>query len=304
MEQVFALEEAWERHLRADGARSRTPRTYVYSSGLMQIGPRCNPPFEVIEGQRPFRIQANGLDLIHGKIDGRLQFDRNTRPIFEVKSGEMASRINDLEGMERSPWTRHWPDQLGSYLFSENEENGLFILDRPGMPRFLPLSLEHARPRVEQFLLDAREAVLAATGKAELPAFTQHLAECRRCPHALKSCTPPVLSAGPGLKVIEDLDLVALAEVREQCRDAAKEYDHADGILKKALRGIEHGVMGPFEITGKWGRQTKLEMPEDVKKQYQVVDEHGRFSLSIERAFEDRPPIDATPAQESASQAA
>jgi hypothetical protein len=254
---------------------------------LMQIGPRCSPSFEVIEGQGPVRIKdEDGLDLIHGKLDCRLDFGSGGRPPAEAKSGQMAARISSIEDMDRSPWTRSWPDQLLSYLYATNEPWGFFILERPGMPLFLPVRLEDHMDRVESFLVDARSAVLAAKGEAELPAFTDHLSDCRRCPHLNKSCTPPVLSAGPGLKVIEDLDLIALAETREENEEGYRAYGHADKGLKEALRGVEHGVLGPFEVSGKWGKSTRLEMPEELKKKYQVVDPEGKFTLKIERAFE------------------
>lgn len=268
---------------------------------LLQIGPRCSPPFEVIEGQSHFALKdEDGLDLVHGKIDCRLDFGNGIRPIAEAKSGQMAARIESIEDMDRSPWTRSWPDQLLSYLMAKNEPWGFFILDRPGLPLFLPVVLADHLDRVKAFMAESRAAVLAASGKTDLPSFTDHLSDCRRCPHLNKSCTPPALSAGPGLKVIEDGDLIALAEDREQNEEGYRAYTYADKVLKEALRGIEHGVMGPFEVSGKWGKSTRLEIPEDVKKTYQVVDPQGRFTLKIERVFEE--PVATAPTETSPEQ--
>ena len=257
---------------------------------LIQIGPRCSEPFEVIEGQSHFRIEdKDGLDLIHGKIDCRLDFGNGIRPIAEAKSGQMAARISSIEDMDRSPWTRAWPDQLLSYLEAKDEPWGFFILERPGVPLFLPVVREEHRERIDSFKADARLAVLASKGEGPLPPFAEKKSDCRACPHLNKSCTPPTLSAGPGLTVIEDLDLVALAEIREQNEEAYRAYSWADGELKDALRGVEHGVMGPFEISGKWGKNTKYVFPrEDVKKSFQVSDPKGKFTLEIRRVFDEK----------------
>lgn len=252
---------------------------------LMQIGPRCAPPFEVVEGQRPFQIRdRDGVDLIHGKIDGRLQFDKTTRPVFEVKWGESFRHVETLEDLDRSPWTRHALDQLLSYLLAESEPWGFFILGRPGVPLFLRVELEEHLDRAERFLVDARRAVDAATGGA-LPEYTTSPAECRRCPHLGKACAPP-LDFGEGVKVIDDPELIELAERREATAEAAQEYAKADKRLKESLRGVESGLLGPFGISGKWRPGTKYDVPKDVKEQFKRVEEHGSFIVEIERVLE------------------
>jgi len=42
---------------------------------LMQVGPRCDPPFRVAEGQRRIEVRDDdGTLLVTGKLDGRLSF--------------------------------------------------------------------------------------------------------------------------------------------------------------------------------------------------------------------------------------
>lgn len=262
---------------------------------LMQIGPRCSPPFEVVEGQRPFRIRdRDGVDLIHGKIDGRLQFDKATRPVFEVKWGESFRHVEALEDLDRSPWTRHALDQLLSYLLAESEPWGFFILGRPGVPLFLRVDLEEHLERAERFLVDARRAVDAAAG-GTLPDFSSNPGDCRRCPHFGKACAPP-LDFGPGARVIDDPHLVELAEIREGTAEHRAAYERADKELKAALRGVEMGLLGPFEVIGRWKPGTKYDVPKAVKDQYRRVEEHGSFTLEIERVPE-RTPIAANAVQ-------
>jgi hypothetical protein len=263
--------------------RRGTEREAAIVARLMQVGPRCATPFEVIEGQKRFEIRdRDGTLLIAGKVDGRLKFATKDRPVFEVKSGETFQRATCLEDLDYSPWTRHALDQLLSYLLSQGEPWGFFIIDRPAVPLFLRVNLEEHLTRAEAFLRDARTAIDARFGRVGMPAFTQDRAECRRCDHFRKSCTPPA-DYGPGVQVITDERLITLAEIRDRNRAAAKEYEHADKELKGALRGVEEGLLGDFLIRGRWQKKTKVELPEDVKQKYSTVDPKGSFVLNIDR---------------------
>lgn len=250
---------------------------------LHQIGPRANPPFKVIDGQRRFEIKdRDGVLLIVGKVDCRLDFGGGVKPFVEVKSGESVRNVETFEDFERSPWTRHMPDQLLSYLYAENEPLGIFILDRPGFPMFIPVRLEEHLQRVERTLQRARRVVDVVHEDAPLPPFIQDAGACRRCHHFGKSCTPG-LDFGAGATVISDEALIADAETRERTRAAHLDYEGADKRLKSALRGVELGVMGDFQVTGSWGRLSRLDLPAELKKAYTVTDERGTFRLKIER---------------------
>jgi hypothetical protein len=263
--------------------RRGTEREASIVARLMQIGPRCSPPFEVIEGQKRFEIaDRDGLVLISGKVDGRLRFSSKERPVFEVKSGETFKRATCLEDLDYSPWTRHALDQLLSYLLSQGEPWGFFIIDRPGVPLFLRVNLEDHLGRAEGFLRDARTAVDARFGRVGMPAFTQDRADCRRCDHFKKSCTRPS-DFGSGVQVITDAHLITLAEIREKNRAAAKEYEHADKELKGALRGVEEGLVGDFLVRGRWQKKTRVEIPDDIKAKYSTVDPKGSFVINIDR---------------------
>lgn len=263
-------------------------REHAIIARLHQIGPRCMPPFSVVEGQSHFEIKdpKDGVLLIRGRLDARLQFDRFTKPVCEVKSGQTFQNVERLEDLDRSPWTKHALDQLLAYLMAWKEPNGIFIIDRPRLPVFLPVYLEEHRERAESFLRDARVAGDAARG-GELPPFIQNAAECRRCPHFGKTCSPPALDYGAGMKVISDPELEEAARIREANRDAAKAYDKADAALKEALRGVESALLGPFAVSGKWQRLTKYDVPKEVKEKYRTVDEKGKFLLQIDRAIEE-----------------
>jgi hypothetical protein len=251
---------------------------------LMQIGPRCSPPFDVIEGQRRFEIQdRDGRVIIVGKIDGRLKFQGMQRhPIFEVKSGQTFANVETAEDLERSPWTRRGADQLLAYAYSENEEEAILVVDRPKMPRFLVLRLEDHLQRVERFLQNARRAVNSALDGESLPDFTTDLSLCKRCEHFGRSCAPPV-DFGGGLVVLTDEESVRHAEAIAKNEEAATEYEKAEKFLKEKLRGVPQAVVGPLVYRGKPGGMTTYDIPKEVKEQYKKFDPAGKWIGSFER---------------------
>lgn len=250
---------------------------------LMQIGPRCSPPFEVIEGQSRFQIpDRDGTIVIVGKIDGQLSFKgTKRRPIFEVKSGESFRYVETVEDLDNSPWTRRGADQLLSYAFATGEPEVLLVIDRPGLPGFLVLELEKHLERVERFLQAARWAVDARFKRRELPPFTETPTLCRRCDHFGKSCAPPV-DYGQGLKIITDERLIRAAEVFAKDHVTAKECDRAEKVLKEALKGTPEALVGPLVYRGKPGKSTTFEIPDEIKEQYKKVDLEGRWIASLE----------------------
>jgi hypothetical protein len=264
---------------------------------LFQIGPRATPPFHVVEGQRPFRVRdRDGLLLISGRIDGRLAFGHQYRPIFEVTGGDSYRAVKALPDLDRSPWTSHKLDQLLCYMLAEAEPHGLLVIERTGnIPLFLPVALEEHLERAEGFLRDARAAVLAAKAEAPLPPWTQDAAECRRCPHLGASCTPPSLSYGPGARVIDDERLVRLAEECEELRPAAKRHDKAWDELRGALRGTELAIIGPYVAHGKWKSRTEYRVPAEVKASYKTVIPEGSFEVELERVVQR--PTESAPAE-------
>lgn len=249
---------------------------------LMKLGKYSDPSFDVIEGQRRFEIHdRDGTRLMSGKIDGRLKFEDGATPIFEVKSGMSVQNIQALEDFERSPWTRHQPDQLLAYLLEQEEPFGFFVLDRPGVPNLVLVELEKHLQRAESFLQDSRTAIEARFGRAELPPMTEDASNCKRCPHFGRRCAPEI-DHGEGLKIITDPGLIEDMHTRALNEAAAREFDSADKRLKAALRGTELALVGDFVAKGKWSSLTKYDIPEDVKAEHKIVDPKGRWLMSFE----------------------
>lgn len=255
---------------------------------LHAIAPFCDPPFQIVEEQHRFEVRdRDGELLVSGKMDARLKFADGAKPPCEIKSGRSYESCETVEDLARGIWSAGALDQLLSYLFADDKQPeprwGLILIRRQSdFPVFIRVNLEEHLDRVEGFLRRARLAVDARHQRAELPPFLQDAGECRRCPHLGKSCTPP-MDFGPGAQIITDPDLLSAAEVRERNRMARDEYELADKKLKGSLRGVNLGILGPYQVTGEWGPMTKYDIPEDVKAPFKRVDPKGRFTLQIER---------------------
>lgn len=258
---------------------------------MHDAGPFCRPPFTVAEQQHRFEVKdRDGIVLITGKMDGRLKFKDGASPPFEIKSGRTYEGCDTIEDFDRSPWAWSAVDQLLAYLYADRPENypnrepwGFILVRRQSaFPHLVRVSLLEHLARVEAFMKQAREAVDARSGRAGLPAFIDNPAECRRCAHFKKSCTPP-LDYGLGVRFIHEPALITAAEARERTRAARDEYEKADAYLKKELRGVDMAILGDYQVSGKWAPMTKYDLPDEVKKQYARLEEKGKFTLTIER---------------------
>lgn len=258
---------------------------------LHKIGPFCNPSFTVAEQQHRFETKdRDGVVLVTGKMDGRLKFKDGASPPFEIKSGRTYEGCEVLEDFDRNPWAWTAVDQLLAYLYADNPKNYpngepwgfIFIRRLSRFPHPVRVNLLDHLPRVEAFMQEARRAVDARHGRADLPPFIDNAAECRRCPHFGKSCTPP-LDFGPGIQIVTEPEAITAAETRERTRAARDEYEAADKYLKERFRGVEAGIVGNFQLRGKWAPMTTYDVPKAIKEQYRVVKEQGKFTLTIER---------------------
>ena len=222
---------------------------------LTRAARRSTIPFKVVENQVRLEIHdRDGVLLGVGRIDARIRFENGVDLVGDVKSSKFADQITHWRDMDRSRWTRHWPDQVLLYAFEKNLAHGAVILDHPGVPKFVPVPLLPNLDRVERDMQKMRAAVDYRFGRGPLPPATEDRSECDRCPHALKSCTAPLENMA-GARVFDDERLVALALAHERTAAAALEHDDAHDELSAALRGVENGILGPFRVTGRWSRR-------------------------------------------------
>jgi len=247
---------------------------------LTRIGRDAEPAFQVISQQERFTLRDHKSRVaIVGKVDARLQVNDMRAPI-EVKAWSpfLVDRIETFEDLFANPWTRSGGHQILAYLLASSEPYGFLLLDRSGLPKLLPVELEPNLDRIEAFLTKA-ERVLDHVAAGTLPDYLDDPAECRRCAWYGHTCNPPLSAVGA--TVLTDPELEAQLERREAIKFVGKEYMDLDRAVKDRLRGVEHGIIGKFEIAGTWGKSSRLDLPAPLKKQYTVSDPHGRFTLDI-----------------------
>lgn len=250
---------------------------------LMELGEISTPRFEVQGLQESFVIKdRDGRALMSGKVDGRLKIQgMKYRPVYEVKSGQTFAKIETIEQMDAGVWTEHAADQLLSYLYDRGEPWGLFILDRPGLPFLLPVSLEDNLQRMEDTLQGVRWASRAAEGLEAPPPFTERRELCKRCPHFGRSCAPP-LDFGEGLKIITDPDLIQAAADVVALEEAAGSHARAKKKLADSLRGVPLAMLGDVQATGKWQGENRAKVPEEVAAKYKVYNPQAKFVIRYE----------------------
>jgi hypothetical protein len=250
---------------------------------LARIGRDTEPPFTVIGQQERFTLKDHkGRAAIVGKVDARLALGGGLAPPLEVKAWSpfIVDRIETFADLFENPWTLSGAHQLLAYLYGAAEPFGFLLLDRSGLPLLLPVELDAHLDRMEAFLMKA-ERVLDHVAAGTLPDYLDDPPECRRCAWFGHTCNPPLSAVGA--TVLTDPELEAQLERHEAIKAVGKEYLDLDRSIKDRLRGVESGIAGKFQISGKWGKQSRIEVPAALKKQYTVTDPHGRFTLHIEK---------------------
>jgi hypothetical protein len=252
---------------------------------LTRIGRNADPPFRIVGQQERFRVKdRKDRYVLSGKVDAFLELDDPTwRAPLEVKSWapSLVERIESFADVLENPWTRGGAYQVLAYLYGHSQPNGFLVLDRSGLPKLIPVTLDDYLEEMEEFLVRAERVVDHALAGTLPPYLEGDAAECKRCPFFGGTCNPPL--EAQGTTVIDDPDLEAELERWHSLRPPGREYNDLDQRLKQRLRGIEHGIIGPFSITGVWSRYNRLELPALVRKQFTKVDPKGRFTLEIER---------------------
>lgn len=278
---------------------------------LSRMGRNATPEFRLVGQQASFRLRdRKSREVISGKVDAFLEVDhyvdeerlggvtqrvrRVVQYPIEVKSWapQVVERLDTFADVFETPWTRSGGYQLLSYLFGNGYPVGFLVLDRGGIPKLLPVVLEEHLDRMEEFLSRAERVVdhaLAGT----LPPFLEGDAnECKRCSFFGTACQPPLASGD--IQVFTDEELELDLHRWNELGTGAKEWLSIDKRIKERLRGVVNGICGPFSITGKWGKSSRVELPDAVKKQHTVVDPKGKFFLNVEKVVDASAPA-ATP---------
>jgi hypothetical protein len=204
--------------------------------------------FEVVEGQKRFEIKdRNGRVIITGRIEGKIKFEGKYYP-FEIKSmnPNIYEGIEIADDFQKYGHTARYPKQLMSYMFSENLEEGFFILtDCLGHFKIIIIKLDFAMMEKE---MQNCTLVMDAVEKKEPLPFHKDYAVCRKC-WACKTCCFPPLDFGEGVQVIDDEFMLVSLNRRQELQKAASEYEKIDKEIKdKVKSNYKHAVCGNYEL--------------------------------------------------------
>lgn len=230
--------------------------------------------FQFIEQQKPFEIKnRNGEVICRGHIDGKILYNGEAIPV-EIKSmnENVFNSIRSLDDFYKKPLHRRYLKQMQMYLYGNNEEAGIFILSNFRTEKLIPVIIDLGE--CEQ-ILQKLERNWEMVKRKEYPAPIEYNEQlCGRC--AFKHlCLTEVKHEGA--KFIDNAELEARLERREELKTAVDEYKDIDENIKGAFEGIPQAFVGKsWEITGRKRivkRVNTKAMPDDVKKPYEVESE-------------------------------
>lgn len=246
---------------------------------MTRIGRAADPPFEVFGQEERFVLKGrDGRVIMVGKTDMSLKQDRLiARAEIKNWNPNLTARITHFRDLFNNRWTRSGAYQLLAYLYGSNEPIGFMILDRPGLPKVLPVILHDYLDEMEEFLVRAEEAC-AHLDADTLPDYHNDPSECRACPF-FAHCSPPLEHAGA--RVETDETILQLLEERATLEEGGKRFAKLDKQLKDYFRGVEIGLAGDFYIAGKWQALTTYVLTDEQKAQFKKTDPKGKFLLTF-----------------------
>lgn len=204
-----------------------------------------------------FKIEKSEMYLewrvynITGHIDGTVQVDGREYPI-EIKSVsthyfDAIKTFDDIKN-HRYWFVKKWAGQLTLYLTMMNKDAGIMVLKNKnnGQIKVLDVALDYD---LAESLVKKAEGINAHVAAGTLPdpiEWDDNL--CGRCGFHPHLCMPDIVREGA--EIMDDPDLEAELERREELKPLVSEYNQIEDILKKKLFK-RTGFCGSFEIGGK-----------------------------------------------------
>lgn len=236
--------------------------------------------FPVVEQQRMFELKgASGLVILRGTIDGKIKWEGQLWPL-DIKTVDplIFPKLQTLADLEAHPFFQKWPRQLMTYCYLTQAPSGFLLLQSLRGPwRLIEVPMDadamagilaRAEASVEAVLRIRRDKIPEAEA---LPPFIEDRAVCRRCWAFERVCFPLGVD-GPGVTVVDDVELEAKLQRREELDPARKEYEALDAEVKAALRGRTDLLVGDWLITG-----------QEIQRKSYVVKESRYWKSDITR---------------------
>lgn len=206
---------------------------------------------DVILQQEPVEIKNREGELIgRGKVDGHIKYHGIKIPI-EIKSMHPAvwERIETLEDFHKKPYLRKYIRQLSMYLYGNNAEEGLFIMDDClGHWKPIVVTLDFAEGEYILQRLERVQKHIKAGTQPDRIEFRDEI--CGQCPFQ-KICLPDVIRTE--MQVLSDPDFMENLVQRERNAEARSAYERADKAAKDFIKkyGVTKGVAGEYVIVSK-----------------------------------------------------
>jgi len=207
-----------------------------------------NMNYDVILQQEPVEIKNRAGELIaRGKVDGHIKYHGIKIPI-EIKSmhPQIWESIETLEDFQKKPYLRKYIRQLQMYLYGNNAEEGLFIMDDClGHWKPIVVTLDYAEG--EQ-ILQRLERVHNAIKTKTMPDRIEYREEiCGKCPF-MQICLTDIVRTEA--EVLSNEDLIERLDQREGLKKAHSTYESLDKGIKDQIKksGIKKGIAGEFII--------------------------------------------------------
>jgi len=217
--------------------------------------------FDIVATQRPYEIKE--LKLV-GHIDAVVFINKSFFPI-EIKSMspfffESLHTVKDFLN-HKYAHIRKIPFQLQAYLMLAKLKEAVLLLKNRSSGELKEIVVTQDEKMQNEIRVKC-QTINDLVEKQVAPEIHEEFDEtiCSMCRFA-HICLPDVKRKDE-LKLIEDEELIALLEKREQLKPFHDEYLEVDKILSKRLEGIEKAIIGDFIITGKWVKRREYKVPE------------------------------------------
>jgi len=217
--------------------------------------------FDIVEQQRSYEIRE--LKLV-GHIDAKIKVNDKLFPL-EIKSMspyffESLHVVKDFLN-HRYAHIRKIPFQLQAYLMLSQQKEAVLLIKNRSTGELKEIVVTQDEKLQNEIRVKC-QTINDLVEKQVAPEIHEEFDEtiCSMCRFA-HICLPDVKRKDE-LKLIEDEELIALLEKREQLKPLHEEYLEIDKILSKRLEGIERAIIGDFIVTGKWVNRKAYRVPE------------------------------------------
>jgi CRISPR/Cas system-associated exonuclease Cas4 (RecB family) len=236
--------------------------------------------FEIKEQERPFEWAEFSLA---GRIDGQIKTEDGLVPL-ELKSCSPNSfmavkKMSALDFLRaKQSWLRKYPGQMLCYLMMSEKQEGIMLFKNKtsGEKHQVNFVLDDEALDYTESILQKLTRVNAHVKAGTLPDVVKS-DDCKGCPFCSTLCFPGQ-EYGPGFSVMSDADLEEKLERREELAEAAGEYEDLDKEIKDSVKG-KNLVVGHFIIESKESERRSVKIPDELKKQFEVVTKYWRVTI-------------------------